>query len=391
MATNVINIRRFVDVTTSVQETPTDVRRDWGALLFVQKGTDGQTTVLKKYNDLDSVVTGEGSNTEAAKYATVFFGTAYSGVSVKSPIYVATIGAEDETEFTTNFSALLGSEEYFYIGLDTTFSDSIKKVAAALTAASQSKTAHKLVLDDTSANVFDKTLTEDIALGDSCSVGAYVASNKYNCVAVCAVNPSNTNKYYSAALAAFYGSRTFTNSKTQMCSICFKVASGISAVDGADTLLDATSDFDTKVGNLYEKNVNVYANVKIVGLTAWSKGFVGSGDEISDMVSADYLSYRVTMAVFSLLQTTPRLAMNADGASKLASVLNDCFQDLASAGVIGGGVSIDGEVFPASGYKYSIPMPTGVQKANGLWDGIVCKALLMGSTKKVVILNDLVK
>ena len=391
MATNVINIRRFVDVTTSVQETPMDVRRDWGALLFVQKGTDGQTTVLNKYNDLDAVVTGEGSNSEAVKYATVFFGTSYAGVYVKSPMYVATIGAEDETEFTTNFTALLGSEEYFYIGLDTNFADSVKKVAAALTAAGQAKTSHKLVLDDSSANVFDKTLEEEEALGASCSVGAYVALNKYNCVAVCAINPSNTNKYYSAALAAFYASRTFSTARTQMCSICFKVASGITAIDGTDSGLSAASDLDTKYANLVEKNVNVYTNVKLVGLTAWSMGYTGSGDEISDMVSADYLTYRVTMAVFNLLQTTPRLAMNADGASRLATVLSLCFQDLASAGVISGGTSLDGEVFPTSGFKYSIPMPTGVKKANGLWDGIICKALLAGSTKKVVIFNDLVK
>ena len=43
------------------------------------------------------------------------------------------------------------------------------------------------------------------------------------------------------------------------------------------------------------------------------------------------------------------------------------------------------------GYKYSIPIPSGVAKANGLWDNIVCSALLAGSCKKVVITNDLKK
>ena len=304
---------------------------------------------------------------------------------------MATIGAEDETEFTTNFNALLGSEEYYYIGLDTNFSDAIKKLAASLVAASQTKATHELVLDDSNPEAFDSTLEEDIALGASCSVAAYVKSNGLKDTTVCCINPSNTNKYYSAAYAAFYASRTFTTAKTQMCSIQFKVASGLNAIDGTDSALSATSTFDEKVDNVFEKNANVYANVKLVGLTAWAKGTTGSGDELSDVVSADYLTYRITMAVFSLLQTTPRLAMNSDGASKLATVLNSCFQDLASAGVISGGTSIDGEVFPASGYKYSIPMPTGVAKANGLWEGITCKALLAGTTRKVVILNDLVK
>ena len=35
MATNVINIRRFVDVTTGVVTAPANTARDWGALLFV--------------------------------------------------------------------------------------------------------------------------------------------------------------------------------------------------------------------------------------------------------------------------------------------------------------------------------------------------------------------
>ena len=79
MATNVINMRRFVDVTTGVQQTPANVARDWGAYLFVQKGQDSAATQLTKYDDLDAVIAA-GSNTEAAKAATVFYGTGYNGV-----------------------------------------------------------------------------------------------------------------------------------------------------------------------------------------------------------------------------------------------------------------------------------------------------------------------
>ena len=72
-------------------------------------------------------------------------------------------------------------------------------------------------------------------------------------------------------------------------------------------------------------------------------------------------------------------------------MISQAFLALNSAGVIGGGVAEDGDVFPATGYKYSIPIPTGVKKANGLWDGIVCSALLTGSAKKIVIGNELKK
>ena len=83
--------------------------------------------------------------------------------------------------------------------------------------------------------------------------------------------------------------------------------------------------------------------------------------------------------------------MNQDGARMLATTIASSFEVLAASGVIAAGTSIDGEVFSGSGFKYSIPMPSGVAKANGLWDGIVCSALLAGSCKKVVITNDLKK
>lgn len=389
MATNAINIRRFVDVTTSVQETSTLVARDWGAVLFVQKGTNGQTTTLTKYDNLAAVIEGAGSNTEAAKFATALYDTSYRGVSLNSPIWVAVIGAEDEDEFTENFTALLGSEQYYYIALDTKFADGLKKASAALVSASTS--AYKLILDDSSATLFNYDLAADLALGSGCSVAAYVKSNGYNSVAVVGINPSNTNKYYSASCIAFYATRTFTPTSTQMCSINAKPAQGVEAIDFTDSTLLATASVETRASNVVEKNASVYANIKLVGLVGWYGGKVGSNDELSDVVSADYLQYTVTMAVFNLLQTTPRLAMNADGASRLATVLSSCFNKLAAAGVIGGGVSTDGEAYPDCGYKFSIPIPTGVAKANGLWEGITCSALLLGQTRRVVILNELVK
>ena len=81
--------------------------------------------------------------------------------------------------------------------------------------------------------------------------------------------------------------------------------------------------------------------------------------------------------------------MNNDGATILASAIELGFERLLAAGVIAGGVSLDGEAFPPTGYKISIPIPTGVARANGLWENINCSALLAGSAKKVVIGNVL--
>lgn len=390
MATNVINIREFVDVSTSVAAAGTNVARDWTAVLFVQKGTDAQATVLKKYDDLAAVVAGEGSNTEAAKFATQFYGTSYNGLLPVGPMYVATIGCGSD-EFSDNFTALLASEDYYLIALDTNITDAQKKAAAALAQAGNTTAAHKLFLDDSNANAFDLSLEADLALEGSCSVSAYCKNAQYTHVIVCAINPANTNKYYSASNMAFWATRKFENSSRRMASIAHKPASGVQPIDMTDANLSAEVSPTQKFKNLDEKNANCYINVKIVGLPAWERGNLPSGDDISEFISADYLTYVLSVSVFRLLQVTPRLPMNSEGASMLGNVISQAFLELNSAGVISGGVAEDGDVFPATGYKYSIPIPTGVKKSSGLWDGIVCSALLTGSAKKVVIGNELKK
>ncbi len=381
MATNVINIRRFVDVTTGVQDTPTNVQRDWGAFLFVQKGADGSGVTVTKYLDLEGVLAA-GSNTEAAKAATIFYGTQYNSVAPTSPIYVAVIGAADQTEFTTNFTQLMQSEDYYLIEIDSNFAAPERKAALSLIQSTQNIASHKGFIEDYSPDAVNKDLENDTD-----SVSAYAANNKINTSMVVWVNPTNTNKYYGAALAAFFATRRFNTSSRRMASVAHKAASGIAPVDLTDAAVTVlpTAAFD----NLDAKNANVYANIKIVGLPAWERGNTSSGDDMSDFISADYLNYTITMSVFNALQINPRIPMNNDGAVILASAIELGFQQLLAAGVIAGGVSLDGEAFPASGYKISIPIPTGVAKANGLWENIECSGLLAGSAKKVVIGNTL--
>ena len=384
MATNVINIRRFVDVTTGVNASPAVVARDWGAFLFVQKGADGAGVTITKYDDLAGVIAGAGSNSEAAKAAAKFYGTSYGGFVPTSAFYVAVIGAADTEELSANFTTVLGSEEYYLISVDVNFDAAQRKAMAALCEASQATAAHKLFLEDNSADAVNKNLETDIS-----SLSAYCFNNKYNSVITMWVNSDNTEAYYAPAMSAFFATRRFNNGSRRMASIAHKAASGIAPVDLASAVVTVTptQGFD----NLDSKNCNVYANIKIVGLPAWERGNAASGNDTSDLVSADYLQYTVTISVFNALQINPRIPMNNDGAVILANAIELGFERLSSAGVIAGGVSLDGESFPATGYKISIPIPTGVAKANGLWENIEASALLAGSCKKVVIGNTLKK
>lgn len=386
---NVINIREFVDVTTGVASTPTDVSRDWGAVLFVQKGTDSQTTTLTKYDDLAALIEGAGSNSEAAKFATILYSPSFNNITLSSPVYVAVIGMADEEEFSTNLTALLANEQYYYIGLDKNCSAGMKKAAAALVQANQSVATHKLVTEDFSATAFNTSLEDDVALGTSMSLTAYCKSNAYTHSMIVNVNPSNPVDYYSASAIAFYATRKFDATVNCMAPIAHKPVSGISAVNLEDSAITVSAS--QAYANIKEKSGNVYANVKTVGITAWEPGETPSGDELSEYISADYLNYVISVSIFQMLQRVPRLPMNIDGASMISSVLDAAFGELYAAGIIGPGVSMDGEVFGGRGFKYSVPLPSGVKKANGLWDGIYCEALLAGSAKKVVIGNSLKK
>lgn len=378
---NVINIRRFVDVSTGVVTAPATGVREWGAILFVQKGSDDSATELKSYTELAALVA-DGSNTEAVKAATVFYGTGYQGYVPNTTFWVAKIGAKDTDQFSKNFTALMSNEAFYWVIMDSNFDVETRKTAATICEASQSSASHKLVIEDYSADAANKSLEDDTD-----SLIAYCAKNKFTSVATTWVNPSNEQKYYGAAMCSYFATRRFNASARQLASIAHKAASGIQPVDLEDSAVEVepTAAYD----NLASKCANVYANIKIVGLPAWENGNIAAGDDISDHVAADFLNHTITMSVFNALQITPRIPMNSDGAVILASAIEQGFSQLSAAGIISGGVSLDGETFPNTGYKISIPVPTGVDKANGIWRDIDCRALLSGSAKKVIIGNIL--
>lgn len=383
MATNVINIRNFVDVTTSVASTPFDTSREWDAVLFVQKGQDGAATTVKRYESLAEVQEGAGSNTEAVLAAQQYYGTSYNGVNPTGAFYVAVMSASSVEDFSNNFTTLMADESYYYVLLDKTFTDEMRMAAVTVNSASQGVAAHKLLLDDYNVEAVTESVEDDTT-----SITAKLFLNKATDVEVAWSNGAD-KKYYSAAMAAFYATRQFAASSRRMAPITHKPAQGIEPVDF--TAADITVTPSVAWKNLTAKNGNAYANVKFVGMTAWENGTTPAGDDMADLVSADYLNYQITMAVWNVLQTQPRLPINEDGAFILRQAIEGAYSDLEAAGVITTGVSLDGDTFYGRPYKLYIPIPTGVAKANGLWQGIQTSALLAGSTKKVTITNDLKK
>jgi hypothetical protein len=374
---NIINIKKFIDVSTSVSPTPLG-RRDFRNILFVQKGDDGAATVVTSYTELESLVAGEGSNTAAAQMATIFWGGGFNGVKPSSTVYVAKIGAATQEEFTAGFTALLSSSDYYLVALDNALS-AYTTIAASANEAST--IPHYLFCLDTDVNAINKDASED-----ETSVSAYLFNNKLTRSAAFWTDDAKKGTYPNVAAASFFAI-TRMSAARPLGNLAYKVISGVLPVDFVGANVQPSQAWD----NLASKMANAYITLGETGRTCFQAGTCGSGDNIDEYIAADYLNYTVTYNVYDLLTSVPKLPMNTAGSKLLYRAISSAFDSLNAAGIIGGGVSQDGESFGESGYKISIPIPTGINKAIGLWDGVVCKALLTGSCKKVVIGNDLKK
>lgn len=374
---NIINIKKFIDVSTSVSPTPLG-RRDFRNILFVQKGEDSSATVVTAYTDLESLVAGEGSNTAAAQMATIFWGGGFNGVKPSSTVFVAKIGAASQEEFSAAFTSLLGSSDYYLIALDNALSAYTTIAASANEAAT---IPHYLFCLDTDINAINKD-----AADDETSVSVYLFNNKLTRSASFWTDDAKKGTYPNVAAASFFAV-TRMSAASPLGNLAYKIVSGVVPVDFTGADVQPSQAWD----NLASKMANAYVTLGETGRTCFQAGTCGSGDNIDEYIAADYLNYTITYNVYDLLTSVPKLPMNMSGAKRLYNVIAAAFDSLNAAGVIGGGISQDGESFGESGYKISIPIPTGLNRATGLWDGVLCTALLTGSCKKVVIGNNLKK
>jgi hypothetical protein len=94
--------------------------------------------------------------------------------------------------------------------------------------------------------------------------------------------------------------------------------------------------------------------------------------------------YQCDFNLFYMLRSLPKLPVNQAGANRIEQTMALGLQRLFNAGVIGGGTAMDGESFPAIGFKVFAEVPSGSAKQNGVWENVIAKALLTGTTTKIV-------
>lgn len=307
------------------------------------------------------------------------------GAAINFAVEYGFVGGEATTSmllykdaFADGLSEILGDSTCYLVGIDNTFSDAQKKmIMSAVEAATPS---HVCAVLDTSADAAYKSASEDAA---SLAHYAFDASLKRTLVVV--DDAEKADEYKSMSALSYYAQVNFTTA-SPMGSLMFKTMSGITpSLFNAGGVITASAAWD----NIMAKRANCFARFTEVYDTAWAKGTSASGHQFGEIIAGDFIDYRITFELFYMLRSVPKLPMTEGGANRIEACMALAFDRLRDAGVIGPGVSEDGEVFSALGYKVSAKVPSGADKQQGIWTDVRGVGLLTGTTTKIVVSNTL--
>lgn len=289
-----------------------------------------------------------------------------------------TVGTVYADPFVDALADILADSTVYLVGLDNTFTPEQVKMAMAMV--ETSVPTHFLSVLDTSA---DAAYQDKLA--DTTSLAGYAFGLAYKKTAVVVDDADKINEYKSMSLLSYYAQVNMT-AASPMGSLMFKNMSGISGTQfNMGGVISATQAWDNVVG----KNANCFARFTEVYDTAWAKGTTASGHQIGDIIAGDFVDYQITYELFYMLRSVPKLPCTAGGAARIELCMSTAFRRLLDAGVIGPGTANDGEVFGALGCKVYAQVPTGTDKAQGIWNNVTGVGLLSGTTCKVVVQNTL--
>lgn len=293
-----------------------------------------------------------------------------------------TTGTGFRDSFADAFSEILDDSRVYHLILDNTFTEDEKKTA--ITLCESSSITHYVWALDVSHDA--KYVPQD---SDETSLLAWAQNNSYNKCGVVVdddtpAEPAEgetiaADEYKQASACSYYAQVNWTEA-SPMGSLMFKSMAGITPSQFADGgVVNTTSAYD----NVMAKNGNCYTDFTTVNDACWSKGVAPSGQQIGEIIAKDYVLYQCDYGLFYMLRSQPKLPMTQAGANMIESTMAVALQRLNDAGVIGGGIASDGESFSQNGYKVYAEVPTGTPKAQGLWENVVAKALLTGTTTKI--------
>lgn len=280
--------------------------------------------------------------------------------------------------FADALSEILGDSTTYLCVIDNTFSETQKKLYMSMVEAS-TPTHYGFILDTSNEAAYTDKLS------DTTSIAGTACAMSYKKIAVVVDDADKADQYKSMSACSYYAQVNMT-AASPMGSLMFKNMSGITASTFENGgVINATMAWDYIVG----KNANCFAKFTEVYDDCWAKGTSASGHQIGDIIAGDYVDYKITFELFYMLRSVPKLPCTVGGAVRIEQCMATAFRRLSEAGVIGAGVAQDGEVFSGDGYKVYAEVPTGSEKAQGIWNNVVGVGLLTGSTTKIVVSNTL--
>ena len=280
--------------------------------------------------------------------------------------------------FVDALGEILGDSTTYLCVIDNTFSEAQKKLYMSMVEAS-TPTHYGFVLDTSNEAAYVDRLD------DLTSIAGYARAMSYKKIAVVVDDADKANEYKSMSACSYYAQVNMT-AASPMGSLFQKNMAGITASQfNNGGVINATMAWDYITG----KNANCFTNFTEVYDSGWAKGTSASGHQIGDIIAGDYVDYKITYELFYMLRSVPKLPVNAGGAARIEQCMATAFKRLADAGVIAPGIAQDGEVFGGDGYKVYAEVPTGSERAQGVWNNVKGVGLLSGTTIKIEISNQL--
>lgn len=370
------SIRKTIDVSST---TPTVLaRKTFGKALFI---IDALVPVeaddrLVRYDSLADVITGEGSNSEAEKFATRYFA---NGAYGSKPPYMwvlkvdITVGAEDLAEKLTE--ALELPNDYYFITSDAEFTTE-QKTTISTTVETFSDNWYRAMHDEVSANAYNDAVSTDIA-----PVLTALSYKKTICN-YSPVDGGSLNQYLTGAVCGELNSVEYTTAKPKW-QPAKKPKVGV--------LVNGLSN--SNLTNLDDKFYNYYAETSTIANNNWyglnSKSVAGTSF-IND-IAVDYMEYNVTVTLADLLINTNIIGFDPKGFNLIEDTLDRQMTVFANGDILSiGGITEDGEYFP-NGFKVIMPdlatIPA-IDKQNGELKNIVIEFLPKYSITKFVIVLE---
>lgn len=338
-------LNRTINISFIAPEVLT--RKTFGKTLLIIDGTfTGER--LDKYSTYQEVIDGEGSNTEAQRFALSYFNNGAYGTTPEY-LWVLKIDITDGSEdLATELGKILDEpEDYYFITCDENFSDAQKKVISD-TVEVYTNNWYMVAHEYTDVDAYNDALDTDL----SPVLGALNYEKTF-------INFANkvdgNNQYLTGAVCGFLSGVEYTETRGKN-TPAKKSLSGINVVGLSDS----------NIGNLIDKNYNYYTKTTTILNNDWY-GFNArnvNGNSFINQIAVDYMSYNLTVSLAELLKNTPIIGFDRAGLDLIEATLDRDMNRFAIANILSiDGVASDGELFP-NGYKIIMPELASITAAD---------------------------